>query len=281
MKVRYFNQMPKACLTYPAILAGALAKNSVHQLSLPKVRYEVAPCLVSAKHLVAYNKVCGFENNGDIPAIYFAMRAQILHMYMMTQEEFPFSVLSLIHEKNQITQYKPLRANLSYKIICYFGELIQAEHGVSIEFVVNIYQDDDVVTQVKSTYLKPQHKNTLHQPQCLDLDSMQTLAQWRVTPQTIRHYAYISGDFNPVHLHGLGAKAFGLEHAIAHGMWTQATMMARLDLPLSYDFTVYFERPLYVRKDVVLLVNNSDQVSLVHAETGEIYVSGQLEIPVK
>lgn len=274
--------MPKAYLTYPAILAGALAKKNLHQLVvLPKVLYEVSPCLVSAKHLVAYNKVCGFENSGEIPAIYFAMRAQILHMYMMTQEEFPFSVLSLIHEKNQITQYKPLSANLTYKITCYFGELIHAEHGVSIEFVADIYQDDCVVTQVKSTYLKPQHKNNLHQPQYLNIDAMQTLAQWRVTPRTIRHYAYISGDFNPVHLHGLGAKAFGLEHAIAHGMWTQATIMARLDLPLSYDFTVYFERPLYVRKDVALLVNNSDKVSLVHVETGEIYVSGQLEISAK
>jgi acyl dehydratase len=43
-----------------------------------------------------------------------------------------------------------------------------------------------------------------------------------------RDYAKASGDFNPIHLHTLSAKAFGFPRAIAHGMWTLGRTLAAL-----------------------------------------------------
>jgi acyl dehydratase len=53
-------------------------------------------------------------------------------------------------------------------------------------------------------------------------------ARWQLPAQLGRDYAKASGDFNPIHLHALTAKAFGFPRAIAHGMWTLARTLAAL-----------------------------------------------------
>jgi acyl dehydratase len=42
------------------------------------------------------------------------------------------------------------------------------------------------------------------------------------------HYARLSGDRNPIHMSWLGARLFGFERPIAHGMWTKARALARV-----------------------------------------------------
>jgi acyl dehydratase len=53
-------------------------------------------------------------------------------------------------------------------------------------------------------------------------------ARWQLPAQLGRDYAKASGDFNPIHLHALSAKAFGFRRAIAHGMWTLGRTLAAL-----------------------------------------------------
>ncbi|MBF7685854.1 hypothetical protein I2F17_08490 [Acinetobacter sp. B10A] len=277
MKYRHFKKMPKTYLTYPAILKGAFSSKKLitKTLTLPQVTYVVAEHLVSPKRLVQYNQVCGFKNNGYIPAIYFAMQAQTLHMYMMTQEDFPLAVLSLVHEKNQVIQYQKIIANQSYKITCQFGEVIQTKEGVSVEFISKVYDKEALMAKIKSTYFQACSKNLSNQRQCLTPE-LEIQAQWRVVQSTTRRYACISGDFNVVHLHDWGAKFFGLDRAIAHGMWTQANIMARLNLPEQYDFNVSFLHPLYLGSDVALSLCDQN-IKLIDQHTDLIYVSGYLK----
>jgi hypothetical protein len=75
-------------------------------------------------------------------------------------------------------------------------------------------------------------------------------AHWRVPDDTGRRYAAVSGDHNPIHLHGLAAKAFGFPRAIAHGMWTKARCVSALRLPDSFDVSVRFLRPVLLPSSV-------------------------------
>lgn len=43
-------------------------------------------------------------------------------------------------------------------------------------------------------------------------------ALWQLGVDTGRAYASVSGDFNPIHLSVLSAKALGMRRSIAHGM---------------------------------------------------------------
>ena len=54
-------------------------------------------------------------------------------------------------------------------------------------------------------------------------------------PRSIgRRYGWLSGDLNPIHLADYGARLFGFERAVAHGMWSMARAFAALgEAPLA------------------------------------------------
>ena len=53
---------------------------------------------INAQHLHDYNAVCGFQDSGIVSATYLAVLSQSLQMHMMTQEDFPFAILGLVHD---------------------------------------------------------------------------------------------------------------------------------------------------------------------------------------
>jgi acyl dehydratase len=56
----------------------------------------------------------------------------------------------------------------------------------------------------------------------------------------------VSGDRNPIHLHGLSARLFGQPRPIAHGMWLQARCLAVLEgrVPEACRTEVRFKLPV-------------------------------------
>jgi acyl dehydratase len=71
-------------------------------------------------------------------------------------------------------------------------------------------------------------------------------AIWQVPADIGRRYGAVSGDRNPIHLHNVSAKLFGMPRAIAHGMWLKARVLAALqsELPESFTAEVRFKRPV-------------------------------------
>ena len=69
-----------------------------------------------------------------------------------------------------------------------------------------------------------------------------------------RRYAAVSGDRNPIHLHGLAAKAFGFRSAIAHGMWLKARALAALQgrLPEAMTVEVAFKTPVFLPSTIAV-----------------------------
>ena len=49
---------------------------------------------------------------------------------------------------------------------------------------------------------------------------------WQLGVDTGRAYAAVSGDFNPIHLSVLSAKALGMRRSIAHGMYLASRALA-------------------------------------------------------
>ena len=107
MNTRHFSQLPKAALAYPKVVQGLIFKTERSKI-LPQVEYVVDTLEIDQNHLKAYNEVCGFQNNGFVPAIYLAVLSQSLQMHMMTAEAFPFPILGLVHIRNQIKQTRPI-----------------------------------------------------------------------------------------------------------------------------------------------------------------------------
>ena len=93
MKTRHFSQLPKPYMAYPKVIQGLIFKKPKGEKVLPQVEYVVDSFNVDQKHLKAYNQVCGFKNNGYIPAIYLAVLSQSLQTVSYTHLTLPTSDL--------------------------------------------------------------------------------------------------------------------------------------------------------------------------------------------
>ena len=270
MNTRHFSQLPKPYLAYPKVVQGLIFKKPKGEKVLPQVEYVVDSFKVDPKHLKAYNEVCGFKNNGYIPAIYLAVLSQSLQMHMMTQEAFPFAILGLVHIRNQVSQSRKIGVNESLSLSCQFGELKPHDKGVQFDFITTAKVGNEVVMQGVTTYLARQKTKTKAATKVKEetRPNYTLQAEWTVSENTGRRYALTSGDFNLIHIHAITAKAFGFKQAIAHGMWSKAKALANLTLPDSYEADVWFKLPMYlpskvefltaqVGKDIDFMIQNS------------------------
>ena len=99
---------------------------------------------------------------------------------------------------------------------------------------------------------------------------------WNVPGDIGRRYAAVSGDRNPIHLHPLTAKLFGMKAPIAHGMWTKARCLAALEstLPDAYTVDVSFRKPILLpgrvtfdaRDDGSFTVRSAKRPETIHLE---------------
>jgi acyl dehydratase len=89
-------------------------------------------------------------------------------------------------------------------------------------------------------------------------------ALWQLGVDTGRAYAAVSGDFNPIHLSVLTAKALGQRRSLAHGMYLASRALADVGAVRGDSFTweVAFEAPVFLPARVAL------DISTVQADGG-------------
>lgn len=255
MNTRHFSQLPKPYLAYPKVIQGLIFKKPKAEKVLPQVEYVVDSFKVDQKHLKAYNEVCGFKNNGYIPAIYLNVLSQRLQMHMMTSEAFPFPILGLVHIRNQVKQYRKVGVNETLTLSCKFGELQPHDKGVQFDFITTVKVGNEIVVEALTTYLSRQKTDAKAavKPAESKAPDYKLNTEWKISENTGRRYAMTSGDFNLIHIHAVTAKAFGFKQAIAHGMWSKAKALANLSLPDAYEADVWFKLPMYLPSKVEFL----------------------------
>ena len=255
MNTRHFSQLPKPYLTYPKVIQGLIFKKPKVERVLPQVEYVVDTLAIDSEHLVRYNEVCGFKNDGFVPAIYLAVLSQSLQMHMMTSEAFPFAILGLVHIRNQIKQIRKIGVNEQITLSCKFGELQPHDKGVQFDFITTAKVGNDMVMEGLTTYLSRQKttQKSVSKSKELPEPTYQPQAEWSIAENIGRRYAAVSGDFNLIHIHAVTAKAFGFKQAIAHGMWSKAKALANIELPAAYEADVWFKLPMYLPSKVEFL----------------------------
>lgn len=275
MKSVQFSKFPKAYEAYPAVLKslvlGQIGKFKAKKQAqigtqLPAVEYQVHDFQVDVNHLRQYLRLCDFQDQGTIPAIYLAVLAQSLQMQMMSQEAFPFDILGLVHIANQIKQYRPIHQYEHLDLSCQFGELKPHDKGVQFDFIITAKVGDEVVMSGVTTYLSRQKKAEQKAKDVAEnavQPSYQLQATWQLAENIGRRYALNSGDFNLIHIHAKTAQLFGFKQAIAHGMWSNAKALAHLPLAPAYEADVQFKLPIFLPSTVELLTTQSEQATQV------------------
>jgi acyl dehydratase len=206
---------------------------------------------VDARSVAEYARVCGFRVANTMPPTYPHVLAFPLALCLMTEREFPFALLGLVHIANRIEQRAPLPIDSSPALRVWAENLREHRRGQQLDVVSEASVDGEVAWLEHSTYLRTGEGSGGRAESGEEEDRFaraETAAVWQVPGDIGRRYAAVSGDRNPIHLHALSARLFGFPGAIAHGMWTYARAIASLGghLPARHTTTGEFRAPLRI-----------------------------------
>jgi len=220
---------------------------------LPDVEVTVRGVAQETSRLVAYDRLCGFAVRDLVPATWLHVLAFPLQAWLMSRPGFPFPAAGIRHLSNRMTLLEPVTPSDRLDLVVRAEGLRPHRRGVVFDLVSEASVEGRPVWRGLSTYLSSQATLPGEPPASLRLDLPDAAAsqQWRLPADLGRRYAAVSGDTNPIHLHPLTARPFGLSRPIIHGMWTHARALAALGgvLPERYDVTVQFAKPLPIPGD--------------------------------
>jgi acyl dehydratase len=191
--------------------------------------------------LAKYAHVCGFTLRDELPPTYPHVLAFGMHMELLARA--PFSAVGVVHIANKIVQHRPLLLGEELALSVRVSELRPHRRGRAFDFVSEVRVDDELAWEDVSTNLKRGDGDD-SLPREGEFELPPVTAEWRLRDDLGRRYAAVSGDHNPIHLHGWAAKPFGFPRAIAHGMWTKARCLAALRLPDALTAEVRFKKPI-------------------------------------
>ena len=241
----------------PALYALAAAKRKITGSTLPEqgLRSWVG---VDAQSLQAFRDVCGLAPSPLLPPTYPHILAFGLQMQLLTDKDFPFPLLGLIHLSNRIRVLRPMGSVSQLRIGVSVDNLQPHAKGATFDVLTQVDDLLGPLWEARSTLLckgvelagqAPDH------PVAASL-ALNELTRWYAPADIGRRYAKVSGDYNPIHLSATSAKLFGLTSAIAHGLWIKARALAALNahVPTAHvEISVDFKKPVRLPGEVILL----------------------------
>jgi len=271
--------VPSLTTLYPKAVAMPLLRRlpGVGGSGLPGTVVEVEDFVTREQQLGPYREVCGFERQDRLPPTWPHIVAFPMAMKIMTERSFPFAVLGLVHIANEIDQLRPIAPDEPLSLRVHAGDLGPHPRGTQFTIHAEGAVDDKVVWRSRSVYLK-RGSGSGGSGGGERSGPLPARAHWRVPGDIGRRYGAVSGDRNPIHLHGWSARLFGMPRPIAHGMWVKARCLAELEstLPDAFAVSVRFKLPLFLPAQVAFGVRDGGGFEVRDASSGKPHLSGEL-----
>jgi acyl dehydratase len=216
---------------------------------IPELDLKLEGVVADPADVSAYARVCGFALRDSLPVTYPHVLAFPLHMAVMADGGFPFGAVGLVHVENRIEQRRPVGIGEELTIRVRPTKLAPHAKGQTFSLLTEVSVGKEKVWESTSTMLR-RGKGSPEASAGKKLLTVPTTtpasAEWQLGGDLGRRYAGVSGDRNPIHMHSLTAKPLGFPSAIAHGMWTKARTLGRLEsrLPGAFAVEVRFRKPI-------------------------------------
>lgn len=228
---------------------------------LPDASHEVRGVRVDAANLTAYQHLVGETASDVLPAGFIHALAFPLAMSVMNRDDFPLPLLGMIHVANKVVQHAPALFTEALDVRARVGNLRGHRAGTQFDVVAEVRGagDDAVRWRGVSTYLSkgvflPGIDKPSEPTAPSSFVAPNPTALWQLGVDTGRAYAAVSGDFNPIHLSVLTARALGMRRSIAHGMYLASRALADVGAAKADTFSwdVAFDAPVFLPARVAL-----------------------------
>ena len=250
--------------------------------ALPNLVLRCLNQAIDLDRLTAYNRVCGFGLKASLPVTYPHILAFGLHLALMTDRSFPFPLLGLVHINNSITQSQPLQTSERLDLHVRAANLRPHRRGQQFDVMTSATVAGSVVWEEVTTLLSRGEAQPAGSDSRPDPPPVGHI-QWRLPADLGRRYAAVSGDYNPIHLYGITARAFGFSHPIVHGMWSLARCLAQLEgrLPSGCTVEAVFRKPILLPATVAFASGTQNETlrfALADARRGGPHLSGTINV---
>lgn len=252
-----YDGLPSMFWPYCKVLTANKPLLAPVDIAPPAITIQANNVRINAAHLQRYCEVCGIKPVPALPHAYLHVLAMPLHMRVFTHARFPVKVLGLIHLRNVIRQLQPINTNSVLNMSVSYRTLRETDSGQEYDLVTQCEVAGQLVWEEISTMLarritpgkRPSIERASRDESRIVLE--QTIA---TAANTGRHYAFVSGDFNPIHLFDRTAQAFQFKQAVAHGMWSLARCVGLAadtfpNGPVELD--AQFKLPIYLPSEFV------------------------------
>lgn len=252
------GEMPSLSKLYVNAAAQAARRRIVGTLngtSLPDASHEVRGVVPDVGNLTAYQHLIGETASDILPAGYIHALAFPVALSVMSRDDFPLPLLGMIHLSNRVEQHSPVLFTEPLDITARVENLRGHRAGSQLDVVAEVRAAGaaEVCWTGVSTYLaKGVFLPGIDKPSQASIASEfrppDPTALWHLGVDAGRSYAAVSGDFNPIHLSILSAKALGMRRSIAHGMYLASRSLADVGAVKgdSFSWSVEFEAPVFL-----------------------------------
>ncbi len=230
-------------------------------ITLPPCGHEVRGVQPQVGNLTAYQHLVGESASDILPAGFIHALAFPVSMSVMNRDDFPLPLLGMVHLSNRVEQHGALMFSEALDITSWAENLRGHRAGTQVDIVAEVRRTGEAEVRWKgtSTYLAkgvflpgidkpsvPAEPSTFSAPD--------PTALWQLGVDTGRAYAAVSGDFNPIHLSVLSAKALGMRRSMAHGMYLASRALADVGAAKgdTFSWNVAFEAPVFLPARVAL-----------------------------
>ena len=234
---------------------------------LPAVSHEVRDVRPDVENLTAYQHLLGETASDVLPAGFIHALAFPVAISVMNRDDFPLPLLGMIHLRNVIEYRRPVRFTEPLEIVARAETLRAHRAGTQVDIAVEVRAagDSGVCWCGVSTYLAKgvflpgiDKASATAAPQGFTAPDPTGL--WQLGVDTGRAYAAVSGDFNPIHLSVLSARALGLRRSIAHGMYLASRALADVGSAKgdAFRWNVEFEAPVFLPARLALDISTAE-----------------------
>lgn len=253
-----FERLPSAFRYFPRAVFGRRSALVPDGQSVPRLEGRVASVNASPSRLGRYRAICGFPDDGCLPITYPHVLAMPLQFAILTHPRFPVRLMGLVHVANEIEQARALPVDGTFGMQSWIEGHREADRGHEFDLFTSVEDGTGTAWLEKSTLLARRAASgksaSRSARQALryekPADGQSPAGVDIAAPRAIgRRYGWLSGDLNPIHLADRGARMFGFERAVAHGMWSMARTLAAIDasaLAPPVRVHVEFKYPLFL-----------------------------------
>ncbi len=226
---------------------------------VPDRTLRVEDVRVDRHRLAAYQRLTGYDVSDLLPQPYPWVLAFPLQTALMVRPDFPLPLLGAVHLESRVTTHRAMGAGEPLTLEASAGSLRPHRRGRTVEVRLGARVGEERVWECENVYLAPGRgdEDAPRGESPPPLPEGSPVARWRLPEDLGRRYARVSGDVNPIHLHPLSARAFGMKRHIAHGMWSYARTLAALGRGSLGPSTsrVWFTNKVYLPTTVELVLD--------------------------